>query len=158
MKEMPRLRSTKKRGSLLLDTLTALFVLSMGALSLFATLPVASKAGKLASDQGQASYMATKYIEQLQTLKTTDITLNKLTSLNLIDAGQTGSSPYTFTNVPLDNGSYYSPSKVLKGAAATITITNLDSGAVKCDISIQWKSANGIQESLSTGTVVGGYK
>lgn len=157
MKEMKLPRTRTRRGSLLVDALTSLFVLALAAAALFSTLPVARKAGSLASDQAKATYIATKYIEQLQTLKPANLTQSNLATLNLIDDGQT-SLPYSFTNIPLDDGSYYSPAKALKNANATVNLTNIDAGSVRCDIQIKWTSANGVQETLNTGTIIGGYK
>ena len=148
----------KRRGFLLIDALAGMFVLCIGALALFAAMPVAHKAANLAADQGKATYIATKYIEQMQTLKTSDLTLTKLTTLNVVDAGQTGAPPYNFTHVPLDEGSYYSPATMLKGATATVNFTNLDSGSVRVEVTIRWKSATGHQEQLVSGSIIGGYK
>src|SRR5690242_19387132 len=134
---MRRRTNRTKRGLLLVDTLTAIFILSIAALALFSTIPVAGHASKIASDQGKATYIATKYIEQLQTLKTSDLSTSNLTTLNLIDTGQ-NSAPYSFANVPLDNGSYYSPSKMLKGAEATVNFTSIDAGSVRADIVVKW--------------------
>ena len=142
---------------MLLDVLTAVFVLALGALALFAALPVTQRSGKLASDQAKATYMATKYIEQLQVLRTADLTVSNLSTLNLIDANQ-DALPYSFANVPIDDGSYYSPARTLKNATATVNFTNITAGCVRCDIVMTWKSASGVTETLSTGTIIGGYK
>jgi len=111
----------------------------------------------MSADQAQATYMATKYIAQLQFLKTTDLNAATLSSLNLIDADQT-TAPYSFANVPLDNGSYYSPSARLKSAVATVNFTNIDSGAVRCDVVIQWRTPRNVVQQVATGTIIGGYK
>ncbi|MBS1717057.1 MAG: hypothetical protein JSS72_04930 [Armatimonadetes bacterium] len=141
----------------MIDALTALFVLCIAAVALFAALPVVQKTGSLSGDQAKATYIATKYIEQLQTLKTSDLTKTNLATLNLIDSGQT-SLPYSFKNIPLDDGSYYSPAKMLKGATATLNLTSIDANSVRCDVTISWKSATNHQETLTTGTIIGGYK
>lgn len=142
---------------MLVDTMCALFILAMATLAMFAAMPVAAASQRMSADQAQATYMASKYIEQLQFLKTTDLNVTTLSSLNLIDANQT-TLPYSFANVPLDNGSYYSPSSRLKGAVATINFTPIDAGSVRAVVTIRWRTPRNVNQSITTGTIIGGYK
>ncbi len=150
-------KTRTRRGSLLIDVMCALFILAMGVLAIFSTLPASKATQIMSADQANATYLSTKYIEQLQFLRTSQLTASTLKNLNLIDADAV-SAPYSWANVPLDDGSYYSPAKRLKNAVATVNFTNIDSGAVRCDVVMKWKTPNGIQQTLTTGTIVGGYK
>lgn len=142
---------------MLIDALCALFILSMAATALYSVMPEARASDIMAADQAKATFIANRYIEQLQLLKTTDLTATTLSQMNLIDTGQ-AALPYSFTNIPLDDGSYYSPAKMLKAASATVNFTNIDSASVRADITISWKTPHNVTRTLSTGTIVGGYK
>lgn len=152
---VPKTRT--RRGTLLIDVMCALFILAMGTLAIFSTMPASQASQRMATDQAAATYMASKYIEQLQILRTSQLSAATLSNLNLIDAGQTG-PPYSFAHVPLDDGSYYSPATRLKDAVATVNFTNIDAGSVRCDVFIQWRTPHNVLQTLSTGTIIGGYK
>lgn len=89
-------------------------------------------------------------------LKAKDCDAYTLTQLNLIDTNQT-SSPYSFTNIPLDNGSDYSPAKCLPHGQGQLTFTDLAGGSIMCQVRITWKGTAGTK-SYTTGTVIGGYR
>ena len=123
----------KQRGSMLIDSLMGAFVLSLSAIAYFALVPTTHRLQQVAKEYTVANAMANRFIEQLQLLKPSDINAATLTSLDLIDAGQSA-PPYNFSHIPLDEASGYSPSRMLKGGSATMNVTSMDAGSKKIDI------------------------
>lgn len=101
--------------------------------------------------------MCVRLIEQLQLLKASDVEAQTLSALNLIDAGQT-EPPYSFSHIPLDEASRYSPSQVLQNGRGTLSVTTLDADSVRLDVTIRWTSSKGKEMSVSSGTIIGGYR
>ncbi|MBX7133739.1 MAG: hypothetical protein K1X67_13785 [Fimbriimonadaceae bacterium] len=101
--------------------------------------------------------MSQRLVEQLNLLKPSDITPQVLTGLNLIDSGQT-QPPYSFSNIPLDQASRYSPSQALQNGTGSLAVTQLDAQSVRLDVTITWKSSKGKTMSVTTGTILGGYR
>ena len=150
-------RQTKRRGAILLDVMVGMFVLSLSAMTVFAMIPAAHRAQALASEEAKASHLATRMVERLQQLKTTELTPAILTQLGLVDAGQSA-SPYTFSSVPLDDATGMSPSKALRNGTGRFGLTNIAGNSVRIDLELRWRSASGRDRVLTTGTVVGGYR
>lgn len=142
---------------MLIDAMMAVFVLTLGAAAFFSLLPMLDRSQYMAREQSTALQMSNEMVDQLQLLKPSNITVGTLTQLNLIDAGQTG-SPYKFSHVPLEESTGYSPAQALKNGVGTMTVTSTDAGSVMVRLTITWDSASGKQGSLSTGTIIGGYR
>ena len=147
----------KNAGSFLIDTMLAVLVVGMAASAYFAMLPTFKRSQKISEQDSKATLMSQRMIEHLQLLKCSDLTCTTLTQLNLIDAGQT-SQPYNFCHVPLDEASIYSPNQVLKNATAVMTIEDLDASCKRVKLVMTWKSTSGKTMSLTTGTIIGGYR
>jgi Tfp pilus assembly protein PilV len=147
----------RRQGVIILDVLAAVFVLAIGAAAVFGLIPVVQKSQRAANDENKAVQMGNRMIEHLHLLPARDLTVSNLQGLNLLDGEQTG-SPYSFTNVPMDDASGYSPAQVLKNASATLEIDDIDSGSKRATIVIAWTSASGKSKSLTMGTIVGGYR
>lgn len=141
----------------LMDVLVGSMVLVMGSVAFFSLIPTVRRAETLAGQQTVAVQIANRMIEHLQLLTPTNLNATTLTQLNLIDTGQT-EEPYTFTHLPMDEGSDYSPATNLPNATGTLTITDLDAGAKMVQVTITWENDMGAARSFSTGTVVGGYR
>lgn len=135
----------------------AVFVLSLGAAAFFSLLPMLDRSQKLAKDQSLALQMANRMIDQIQMLKPAQITANTLTQLQLIDSGQ-ANSPFSFSHVPLDDSTNYSPAQALNNGKGIMTVTNVDNGSVMVNVEIDWTSASGKKGTIITGTIVGGYR
>lgn len=144
-------------GVVILDVLAGVFVLAMGAAAIFGLIPVVQKSQRAANDENKAVQIANRMIEHLHLLPPRDITVANLKSLNLLDANQTG-SPYSFTNVPMDDASQYSPAQVLKNANATLVMTDIGASSKRAIITLAWTSPSGRTRTLTTGTIVGGYR
>lgn len=147
----------RKQGSVLLDTLLAVFVLGVGAAGYFSLLPQIDRMQRMAKERAIAMHIATIMIDELQMMHSGSITAGNLTALNLINPGQTV-SPYSFTNIPLNNSTDFSPAQALKNGTGTLTVTQIDNGSELCEIEIDWTSDDNQAEKLVTGTIVGGYR
>lgn len=90
-------------------------------------------------------------------LRAQDVNITALSQLNLIDSGQSG-NVLSFTHVPLDEASKYSPAQALKNGQGQLTITDLTSGSKKIDLVVSYKSPWGTTKQVSTGTIIGGYR
>lgn len=150
-------RSRKVGGSFLIDTMLAVLVIGMAAAAYFALFPTFKRSQKISEHDSKAALMSQRMIEHLQLLKPADLTATTLTQLNLIDAGQT-SQPYSFAHIPLDEGSKYSPAQVLKDATAVMTVEDLDANSKRVKLVMTYKSTSGKTLSITTGTILGGYR
>lgn len=167
-----RIRCRKKRqsGFLIIDTLVGIFIFAVGAAAFFSLMPALQQGEKVSKYESLATQISGRMIEHLQTLRPSEITTANLRRLNLIDAGQTA-SPYSFTNVPMDQATLYSPSQALPNGQASMTITAIDSKALLVVIRVSWdafagkrmppKSSSAPKQqrrTFTTGTVIGGYR
>ncbi len=150
-------RLRRRRGSVLLDAMIGLKILAMGAASFYSVFPVVTKAHKIGESQQKATQIATKMLEHIQLLSPTKLDASTLSSMQLIDAGQS-SSPYTFTHLPLDDSTDYSPATALKNGKGTLTINDLQWGSKQVVVTITWKSASGKDQSTTMGTILGAYR
>lgn len=147
----------KNAGSFLIDTMLSVLVIGMAAAAYFALLPTFKRSQKVSEHDSKAALMSQRMIEHLQLLKPTDLSCATLTQLNLIDAGQSN-QPYSFCHVPLDEASMYSPNQVLKNATALMTIEDLDANSKRVKLVMTYKSTSGKTLSITTGTIIGGYR
>jgi len=152
-----RARLRKKAGSVYLDVILGVFILSLSAAAFYTVFPKIGKVQDLAMQRSRAMHIANRIIDELQLMRPANITTANLYALNYIDATQT-QSPYTISDLPIDDGIDYSPRKVLKNGSATLTVTSIDSGSKRCVITVNWTSEAGKPESFKMGTVVGGYR
>jgi len=128
----------------------------MAALAFYAMFPAVYNSRLRSEQETKAIQISSRLIENLQLLKPANLTAATLSQLNLVDAGQ-AASPYSFSNIPMDDASIYSPSKVLPQGTGTLTTTTLGNGSILCKITITWGGKGGTK-SYTTGTVVGGYR
>lgn len=144
-------------GAILLDSLVALFILGMGAVTVYGMLPVIKRSHEIAQQESKAGQMAARMTEQLAMLKPSNLNTTTLSQLNLIDAGQIA-QPWTFSHIPEDDGTNYSPAKVLRNGVGTLTTSDIGQGSVLVKVTITWNSPSGVARSFTTGTVIGGYR
>ncbi len=141
---------------MLVDGLIAAFIIALGAVAYYTLMPMYMRAQKTSSEEIRAAQIGQRLCEHLQLLKAGNLNATTLTSLNLIDGGQT-SPPYSFTNIPLDDGSYYSPAKALPSGTGTMSFVNLSGNSVMVVLSLSWRAPRATR-TLTTGTIVGGYR
>ncbi|MBX3120445.1 MAG: hypothetical protein KF784_15405 [Fimbriimonadaceae bacterium] len=147
----------QRKGALLIDVLIGVFMLTLAAAAFFALIPMIHKSQTVAKEESVAQAMAQRMVEQVQMLQRSDMTAVTLTKLNLIDTGQS-QPPYSFSNIPMDQGSRYSPSQALRAGTATLDVNPADANSMRVDVTISWKSATGKNRSFKTGTILGGYQ
>jgi hypothetical protein len=129
----------------------------MGAASFYSVFPVVAKAHQISDSEQKAGQIVTKMLEHIQLLSPQKLTATNLTGMQLIDPNQTA-SPYTFSNIPLDDSTRFSPAKALKNGTGTMTITNISDGSVRVLVTVAWKSPTGKARSITTGTILGAYR
>ena len=132
-------------------------IMAMGAVSFYSVFPVIGKAHQITDSQQKATQIATKMLEHIQLLPPTKLDASTLATMQLIDSGQS-TSPYTFTHLPMDESTDYSPSTALKNGTGTLEINNLQWGSKQVVVTITWKSASGQNQSVTMGTVLGAYR
>jgi hypothetical protein len=131
-----------------------LLIATLGFLSLF---PVVKRSQVASQQESVAVQIANRMLEHLQMLRAQDVNITALSQLNLIDSGQSGNI-LSFTHVPLDEASKYSPAQALKNGQGQMTLTNLTSGSIKIDLVVSYKSPWGTTKQVSTGTIIGGHR
>lgn len=151
------LRKKKVAGSFLLDGLLAVLMIGMGAAAFFGLFPSFTHSQINSSDEGKANQMAQRMIEHLQLLKPADLNASTLSTINLIDDDQT-ESPFTFSEIPLDEATGYSPSRAMKNGQGEMEIEDLDANSKMVKITISWTTPKGKTRSFTTGTILGGYR
>jgi len=149
----------KKRigGSVLLDGMLAVLMIAMAAAAFFGLLPAFTHSQITSADEGKAVQMAQRMIEHLQLLKPADLNASTLSTINLIDPGQ-DEAPFSFSEIPLDEATGYSPSRAIKNGQAEMDIEDLDANSKKVTITMTWTSPKGKTQTFTTGTVLGGYR
>jgi len=152
-----RVYSRKTRGALLLDVLVGIFMLLIATLGFLSLFPVVKRSQVASQQESVAVQIANRMLEHLQMLRAQDVNISALSQLNLIDSGQTG-NVLSFTHVPLDEASKYSPAQALKNGQGQMTITSLTSGSMKIDLVVSYKSPWGTTKQITTGTIIGGYR
>lgn len=151
------MRLHRRNGVISIDALTAVFVTALGAAAFFSLVPVVDKSQRIGRQEAIAIQLSNRMIEQLQLLKPADVNPSVLSQLNLIDAGQS-SPPYTFTNIPLDEASRYSPAQALPNGTGVLNVVQLPHNSVEVRVQISWQSSSGRQRTIQTGTILGGFR
>lgn len=148
---------SKRRGALSIDAVTAVFVTALGAAAFFSLMPVVDRSQRISREESIALQLSNRMIEQLQLLKPSDIQASTLTQLSLIDEDQS-SGPYSFTNIPLDEASLYSPAQALPDGTGTLNVVSLPNNSVALEVTLTWRSSSGRTRTIQTGTVLGGFR
>ena len=139
-----------------MDALIASALLVLGSLAYFALVPVTMRSQKISQEQTIAVRIGNRLIEHLLLLKPSTLTSSNLIALNLVDPNQSA-SPYSFTNLPLDDGWSMSPAKALPQGQGLLTITNVGDSSKLIKIDISWSGPGG-RMTYTTGTALGGYR
>jgi hypothetical protein len=150
-------RRRLQRGALLVDVMIGMFFMVMATLTLMSLFPVIKKGEQMSTEESKAVHMCNRLIEHIQMLPADDITVDNLAALNLIEPNQT-TQPYSFTHVPLDEASRYSPAQSLRDANASLTISDVGTGSKRVRITLTYTSDTGQTRTLRTGTVVGAFR
>lgn len=135
----------------------AVLMIGMAAAAFFGLFPTFTRSQIISSDEGKAVQMAQRMIEHLQLLKPADLNASTLSTINLIDPDQS-EAPFTFSEIPLDEATGYSPNRAIRNGAGLMEIENLDANSKKVTLTISWTSPKGKSMSITTGTVLGGHR
>jgi len=149
--------SKKRKGAFAVDALMAIFVVSLGAAAFMSFTPVTDRAQRLAREDAIATQLCNRFIEQIRLLKPKDITASTLSQLNLVHS-VTSPGVYSFSNIPLDEASRYSPAQLLRNGTGTLVVVDMPDNAKRLEVTMTWTSASGKSRTLQTGTVLGGYR
>jgi hypothetical protein len=144
-------------GALLIDALISIFTLALGAAAYYSLFPTVQRSQEMASGEVRAVQIASRFIEHIQLLRARDISYATLSQLNLVDPNQT-QAPYSFTHIPLDEGSQYSPATALNSGVGRVSWEPLEADSVRVNVEVEWRSASGRTRTIRTGTIVGGYR
>ena len=147
----------RHRGAILVDAMVSVFVLAMGSAALFGLMPVLHRSQKIVQNEGTATQIANRMLEHVQMLYARDLNFATLRALNLVDV-QAGPNRYSFTNVPMDQASRYSPSTLLLRGQGLMIVSDLPNSAKLVTIEVSWQEPQGGRRTYRTGTVVGGYQ
>lgn len=141
----------------MIDALIALIILSLAAVSFFSYFPVLQKTHELSEEEAKATQMAQKMCEHMQLFTPQTLSASTLTAAGLIDTGQT-TSPYSFSNIPLDDTAKYSPSEALRNGTGSLEISDLSDNSKRVKVTITWTSETGKAKSVVMGTIIGGWR
>lgn len=150
-------RFNKKKGALFIEVLLGIFVMSLAAAAFYKLYPVLVRSERLAREESIAGQLSNRYIEHIQLLRPAELTASNLTQLQLIDTGQS-SSPYSFSSIPLDQASGYSPARMLRNGTGVMTVTDVAGGSKLVRVTLSWTSASGKSRTFVTGTVLGNFR
>jgi Tfp pilus assembly protein PilV len=146
-----------QKGGALIDALIGAVLMVMGAIAFYSLVPVTSKSTLLAQQQTVATQIGNRMVEHLLLLKPSTLTVSSLSQLSLIDSGQVN-QPYSFTNLPLDDGWNYSPAKALPSGTGRMTVDTLANGSKRVTLIITWRGPNNKTHTYTTGTVLGSFR
>ncbi len=154
-----RNRSTR-RGAILLDALIGTIILMLSATAFFSVFPTIKRSQALAQQQSSAVLVANRMLEHLQMLRPSDLNETALMQLNLVDGPEDddGDEWYSFTRVPMDEASGYSPAQMLHGGEGRFRIVDLPAKSKKIELEVKWTWPTGKEHVLKTGTILGGYR
>lgn len=150
-------RKRRQKGALLVDAVIGMFFFVMLSLSVLSLFPVIKRSEQSSTERAKAIQMCNRILEHVQMLGSQDVNYQNLVSLNLIDS-TTNTQPYSFTHVPLDEASMYSPAQALRDADGQISYEHLDDGSVKVLVTLEYTTDTGHTDRVETGTVIGGFR
>lgn len=135
----------------------ALTLLAMGAAAFYSLFPMLAKSHHISDSEQQGTQIATKMVERLQLLGPSKLDRTNLSGMLLID-NNSMASPYTFNNCPIDDSTNYSPARALKNGKGTLTVSDVGYNSKMAVVTVTWKSVTGKTESVTMGTILGGYR
>lgn len=147
----------RQSGSILVDVMIGMFFMMLATLTLMSLFPVVKKGEQMSTEEAKAVQMCNRLVEHIKMLGADEITVENLVALNLVDKGQSA-QPLSFTNMPMDDASRYSPGQILRGAKGTLTFSDVGGGSVRVNVVLSYTSDSGKTKTISTGTVVGAFR
>lgn len=146
-----RTRRTQS-GFTLVEVLFAMFIISMCALIVASTMPVATLSKTSGDYLTRASDIAEKEIESIRGAGFSNANATSLAAAGLIDSTTTvGTNTYSFTNV--DTNVNDSPANVLPQGTGTVQINTLSMGETQVIVAVTY-NFHGQNHTVTTGTVI----
>jgi Tfp pilus assembly protein PilV len=148
---LPRKRQA---GFSVLDALVGVFILAVGSLCVGSLMPTLARSQKMSHDTSMAVQIATRELEQLRLAGYANANYTSLRSLNLVDL-YSGSGPYKFSNVNLDNASHLSAASALRSGTGELIIDQTTPTVRQLTVTVKWLSPNGTNRSVSMSMMLG---
>lgn len=150
MKQRNRKRS---QGFSLAEVVFAIFLLSIVASIMAATLPLANSSRARADMLNKATFVAQKEMESLRNIGYVNLNSTQLFANGLIDStAANANGSWNFTNV--DQGSGDSPARVLPSGTGTVAITQVASDLRSITVTVNW-TERGRNRSVQFSSYVG---
>lgn len=139
-----------RRGFSLIENLFGIFLVSIAAAIMAATLPIANSSRARADLLNKATGIAQKQLELIKNAGYQNATPSKLYDIGLLDSSSpAGNGMYPFTNV--DNGAYDAPSQVLPEGKGFVGIDTVSADIIEITVLVIWKD-RGNNRSLTVST------
>ncbi len=136
----------------LIEVLFAFGLLTVSALIVAATMPVATTSRVKANLQYKAMGLAQKQLEAIRGLGYANATVSQLYTFGLIDsATAVSTNTYSFSNG--DSAARDNPSRILPTGSGTVKVEQADLDLRKITIVVNWKD-RGVDKSYSLGTLI----
>ena len=134
-----------KLGYTLIEVMIALFLISMGAITFTAMMPMAAKGSRMVSNYQQASSLAQNKIDEIRAVGYGRIDYTDLLAAGIIDSSPTA-SPYSFTGVG-------ALATIFPGATGTIAVADFSTTIKQVTVTVSW-AGSGIKQDQGTLTAV----
>lgn len=144
----------RQRGMTLIDTMIGMFILSIGALSFCALMPIMARGQKMSQEVSVANQIATRELENLRLLGFNSLNATDIYSVGLCEA-YSGSGPIIFSHVVQDEAKRLSAATALKNGVGEVTITDVSANLRSVIVTVNWTSASNKSRTLSLSTLVG---
>lgn len=141
-----------KRGFSLIEVLFAVFITSLCAAMLAATMPVATASREKADTNNKATSLIQKQLEAVRGIGYGNLTPAQMFTYKLIDsANAVATDTYSWTNV--DSANKDNPANVLKSGTGTIKVEAVDTDLRRVTVTVTW-SDRGTTRTLRAATLV----
>jgi len=141
-----------RRGFSLIEVLIAVFVVSLCAVVVAATMPTANRSRRKADLTSKAVGLAQKQVEAIRGLGYANATASQLQTYGLIDSvSPVSTDTYSFTNS--DSARLDNPSRVLPSGVGRVKIEQADIDLRRITVTVTW-SDMGTTRSFTLGTLV----
>lgn len=142
----------RKRGSTLIESLFAVFLVLSAATVVLVTMPMGTTSRAIADLNNKAMGLAQKEIEAIRSLGYANATASQLYSFALIDStSPIATNTYSFTNA--DSASRDNPARILPSGTGSVKIEQIDLDLRRITVTITY-SDRGNTKSVSVGTLI----
>lgn len=141
-----------KKGFSLIEVLFAVFITSLCAAMLAATMPVATASREKADTNNKATSLIQKQLEAVRGIGYGNLTPAQMFTYKVIDsANAVSADTYSWTNV--DSVNKDNPAQILKNGTGTIKVESIDTDLRRVTVTVTWTD-RGTTRTLSAATLV----